>query len=209
MSLEAWRELLSRTDAAAGPETPVPDEAVWEALAEAGAAEDGALHPTLARAMEVVGAPLAELRIERGGTEVSGWIDADAAILLVPRGEGLFEIAPAAAPFLPDLIARLVELRPRPAEARSPQQLAPGALATAIASPGTASDVAMLRSVRDLWLLELSRVPDKASPRGSKIVDTDEGLWELEREEGSVRVVPTSPTRVWRRLTATVAALAR
>jgi len=67
----------------------------------------------------------------------------------------------------------------------------------------------MLRSVRDFWLLEFSRVPDQGVAERLEVLDTDEGLWELEREEGAVGAVPTSPTRVWRRLTATVAAVAR
>lgn len=206
VSVEAWREMLRRTGTAK-PDAPAPNDEAWKALIEVGATEDDRLHPAVARPLQAVGAPLAELRIERRGTEVSGWMDAHAAVLLVPRGADLVEVAPAAIPFLPDLVARLVELAPRPAAHRSPAELAPGALAKAIASPGT--DGGDLPPVNDFWSLETIRAPDRSLADRLEVLDTDEGLWELEREQGSVRAVPTSPSRVWRRLTATVAAVIR
>ncbi len=75
----------------------------------------------------------------------------------------------------------------------------------AIASPGSGAERGVLRSVRDYWLLEVTRAPDPSVPARLEVLDTEEGLWELEREEGSVRAVPTSSSRVWRRLTAAVA----
>lgn len=212
VSLEAWQEMLSCTGAA-GSDARVPHGEAREALTEVGAAEGGRMHPTLARPLEAVGSPLAELRIERRATRVSGWMDAHAAILLVPRGEDLFEVAPTAVRFLPDLVARLVELVPRPEGKRLALTMAPGALAEAIAAPGpsatgTGTDTG-LPTVRDFWLLETIEPDGGPRIHRLEVLDTDDGLWQLEREQGSVRLQPTTSAGVRRRLTATVAAEVR
>lgn len=170
---------------------------------------DGRLHPVLERALQAVHEPLAELRIERRATAASGWCDAQAAILLVPRGYDRFEVSPAIPSLLPDLVARLVELVPRPAAERVALTPAPGALAQAIAAPASGASGAGLPTVGDLWLMEATEPEGGPLIERLELLDTAEGLWRLEREQGSVRLEPTSPSGVWRRLTATVAAMVR
>lgn len=203
VSVDAWREMLRRTGAIGDARSPHRE--AWEALIKTGAAQGDRLHPTLARPLEAVGAPLAELRIERRAAKASGWVDADAAVLLVPRGEGLLEVAPAALRFLPDLVARLVELVPRPAEKRLPLTVAPGALAVAIADRGSVASASAVPAVRDFWLVETTEPHSGRVMRRLEVLDTDDGLWKLEREEHSVRLEPATTSGVRRDLTATLA----
>lgn len=95
---------------AASPESG----AAWTSLTEAGAIQGGQPHPRLAAAVQAARAPMCRLRLERHGHEVDGWVDAHAAALLVPRERELLELICVPVELLPDAVARLVELGPRP-----------------------------------------------------------------------------------------------
>lgn len=208
VSFEAWEEMRRRT-VAAGSDVSVPDIEAWDALLEAGLAEHDRLSPAVSRALQAVRGPLAELRIERRATEVKSWIGVHAVVVLVPRAEGLLEVAPAAPGHLPDLVARLVELGPRPTPDRDAITVAPGALAEAIAAPGSTASHTGIPAVRDFWLMEMTVPYGGPVLHRLEVLDTDDCLWLLEREEGAVRLEPTTSSAVWRRLVAMVAAVVR
>lgn len=200
LSAEAWEAISS------APEPLSASDDVRSALANVGAIDGEQLEPTLARCLRAVRDPGAVLLLERRGSEVRGWADAEVALLLVPRHGSLLEVAPSTLRFLPDLLARLVELEPRPAPSREPDRFAPGALAEAIAGGAALGG---LSPMRDHWMLEVTRPAERTTSERVEVLDTEDGLWELERDSGSVRSIPTTATGVWRRLTELAGTLTR
>lgn len=199
VSDQAWRAVRALDEG-----TPA-DADMIEALEELGLVRDGRLEPVLARAVQAMGSPRAELTARRRGLEMKGWMDTEAAMLLVPRGGELSELSVVAVGYLPDLLARLLELGPRPTPAGAEVSVTPGTLAEAIVAPGTPSRPTGLPAVSGHWELETSA---SGTPRPSErleVADTDDGLREIVSEGTSVRIVPTTPSRVWRLLTAMVA----
>lgn len=200
VSERAWQALR-----AIGAEETPADADMLEALEELGLVRDERLEPVLGRAMQAVGAPLAGLTARRRGLEMRGWMDAEAALVLVPRGGELSELSVVAVGYLPDLLARLLDLGPRQAPVGDEVSVAPGVLAQAIAGPGRQAPADGLPGLRDHWEVEISA---SAPPRHSErleIADTDDGLREIVSDGAAVRISPTTPSRVWRLLTAMVA----
>lgn len=200
VSDRAWRAVR-----AFGEEGSAADADVVEALEELGLVRDGHLDPVLARAVEAVGSPLAELTVRRRGLEMRGWIDAEAALLLVPREAEVSELTIVAVRYLPDLLARLLDLGPRPAPTGAAISTTPGGLAQSIAAAATPSQASGLPGVRDHWELEMSALDPPPNGERLEVADTDDGLREIVLEGESVGIVPTTPSRVWRVLTAMVA----
>lgn len=226
LSASAWRALLDLAGPGA-PDAENPDRDGNDgarALEAEGLLSDGELFPPVARALDAVRAPSCRLRVSSRGLEAQGWLDADIAALLIPRGAGLFELAWLPAAFLPDALARLVALEPRPVPQGLPLRLAPGTLAHLLAAPydwvplpGTDLDGGsrqdrrareLAAAVRRHWRIEARTIaeagPDHA--RSVEALDTPEGLWRLLVDGAGVELRPTSPTRLWRELTRLVSA---
>ncbi len=222
LSPAAWRALLDHPGSAQPKIEPVNDlDAPTGAsvLEAAGLLSDGQLLPSLARALEAVRAPSCRLSVSSRGLEARAWLDVDLAALLVPTEPELLELGCVPTAFVPDVLARLVELEPRPVPQDPPFRLAPGRLAHLMAAPddyavlpgeglqGRYDDAVarrLMASVTRHWRIEAQYT--KAEPRADSVraveaIDTPGGLWLLEAAGGGVRLRPTTPTRVWRLLT--------
>jgi hypothetical protein len=183
-----------------------------DALVAAGALVDGHPHPSLGPALQAVEAPICRMRLERGTRSGAVWATPAAVALLVPR-EGRLQLSSLPPLFLPDALARLNELGPRPRiEPARAIALEPGALATAVATR-SASGAALddeaaellqrtLDALREHWRIEARWRPAKDSPgvRVVEVIDTDAGMWSVIPDGGRVELWPTTPTKVFREL---------
>lgn len=180
------------------PERNVEGETGWqlEGLRQAGVLdEDGRSHPALAETTAAIRAPLATFDLAYAGRAMRGWLDHAAAALLLPQGDdGRHKLTGVPRSWLPEALARLVDLgpRPRPEPAR-PVPYADGAFA----------------GLRRHWRLRFHPATDNegsAAGRALEVVDTEGGLWILAPSQDEARVGwPSTPTTVWRLLTRLVA----
>jgi len=136
LSPSAWRALVDRperldAESEDGSDGPDGDET----LAAAGLLSDGQLLAPVARALDAVRKPSCRFSVASRDLEAQGWLDAGLAALLLPVEAGLLELTWVPAAFLPDVLARLVELGPRPIPDGPPLRLTPGSLAHLLAAP--------------------------------------------------------------------------
>ena len=57
---------------------------------------------------------MCELGLERGDRHGRGWVSGDVAVLLVPAPESRFALHQAPPAFIPDVLARMNDVAPRP-----------------------------------------------------------------------------------------------
>ena len=184
------------------------DQEAIGALADVGAAYEGRLDSPLQRAMLAVHEPLAQFRLTRRGMEAPGWLDHEAALMLVPRGPDLFEPAVAAVDFLCDLLGRLVDLGPRAVSDSPPVKISSATLASAIASEGSPEADTGLPDVLDYWELDLKGTQADSRRIRIEVLDTDQGWWQVAPDGHDVAARPCATTTVWRQLSAAVDSIA-
>jgi hypothetical protein len=195
------REAGMSTTPQIDPETGVVllSEHQWEELLVSHRAGDQT-YPELAPALSAATRPAARIALARGKRRCLGWIEGTGAFLMVPRDQSLIELVPLSPAFLPDAVARLVELGPRPRTARETLRPRPADLALALAGEAPLPGLA---PVERHWELELTGNGDE--PLGSiEVLDTADGLWVVEPHEAEVAIRPSDATAVWRRLSALV-----
>lgn len=162
-------------------------------LHNVGALDDnGGLVESLACSLAVVLRPARTAELTQGGHRVRAWSTAGITTLLTPmvgdpsRRSKLVRI-PAA--LLPEALARLVDLGPRP----YPH------LAETVPF-----DQSAFPSIRRRWRLVTGRAPANgdAAPRYQEleILDTDNGLWRLDTQAPSPTATPITSTQLWRLL---------
>jgi hypothetical protein len=203
--LEASEDEVAALIALDGSAEP-PSEHI-DALARAGAVTDDGPHEALRDALDAIRSPLCELGLERGERSGRGWVSAYVAVLLVPAPDGrvvLHQVPPA---FLPDALARMNDLSPRPrVEPAVRLRYAPGALAQILAGAEEAAEPAarmLADTLREHWRVEASWAPARNSPgvRALEVLDTGAGIWLVIPDDPSVELWPTTPTMVFRLLT--------
>jgi hypothetical protein len=183
-----------------------------DALAAAGALVDGRPHPSLGPALQAFEAPICRMRLERGTRSGAVWATPAAVALLVPR-DGRLQLSSLPPLFLPDALARLNDLGPRPRiEPARAIALEPGALATAVATrsvsaAGLDDEAAGLLQqtldvMREHWRVEARWQPTRESPgvRVVEVIDTDAGMWSVIPDGSRVELWPTTPTKVFQGL---------
>ena len=188
------------------------DGARSEELEAAGATTGGRPHPALEPAVAAMRSPVCDVRMQRGERRAHGWADAHVATLLVPADAGRMRMTVVPTAFLPDALARLNDLTPRPRVERGVElRLTPGQLASVLAGApdgGIDDDDAAnaLRSIaatkREHWRVDVAWEPadDAPATRGVEVIDTDDGLWLIQPGDDDVAVWPTTPTVVFRLL---------
>ena len=155
------------------------------ALRAAGVIAGGRAHPAIASALAAIVRPeLCTLELEHSGKAMRGWVSYGGAALLLPAGDDddrrtLIQVHPT---LLPEALARLVDLGPRPRPAAT--------------APVAAGDVV---DVRRRWRLSAAWTLEDGARGGAalEILDAADGLWLLER--GSL-AWPVTPTFVWRHI---------
>jgi hypothetical protein len=182
------------------------------ALAAAGAIVDGAPHPSLEPALQAVEQALCRMRLERGERTGAVWASPAVCAILVPQ-EGRLRLSSFPTLFLPDALARVNDLGPRPRiEPARTIAIAPGDLANAIATRSAAGAglpederellQTTLDGLREHWRVEARWEPSPESPgvRVVEVVDTDAGMWSVIPDGSRVELWPTTPTKVFRAL---------
>ena len=160
------------------------DEEQLAALQAAGVIEGGRAHPAIAGALAAILRPeLCTLDLAYAGRSMQGWCAAGGAALLLPAAEGderrtLLQVHPT---LLPEALARLVDLGPRPRPA-----------AAAPVAPDTVGDVTRRWRLSAAWTLADGRHGGGAL----EILDARSGLWLLQDE----LAWPVTPTFVWRHI---------
>lgn len=148
-------------------------------------------HPVLADALAAMVAPrLCTLELSYAGRSMQGWASYDASALLLPEREdadGRRVLLARHPTLLPDVLARLADLGPRPHPEGAPVRYEDGAIS------------GVLRH----WRLAARWTLDSGARGGSdlEVVDTEGGLWLLEpSDDGLPLAWPVTPTFVWRRI---------
>jgi hypothetical protein len=160
-------------------------------LAAAGVIDGGRAHPAIAEAIQAIVRPdLCTLELAHSGKALRGWVSYSAAALLLPAAEAesrrtLLAVHPT---LLPEALARLVELGPRPR--------------AAVAVPVHPDD-ASVGAVRRRWRLSAAWTLDDGTRGGGalEVLDAESGLWLLHPGTGTdPNAWPVTPTFVWRHI---------
>lgn len=163
-------------------------------LQSAGVIDSGGLHPALAPALAaIVGPEISRLELGHSGKVMQGWLSSAAAALLLPSDEkGLRRLIQLHPSLVPEALARLVDMGPRPrVEPAVPVRYQEGHPA----------------AVRRRWQLSASWTLEDGTSGGTglDVLDTDHGLWLLEPDDdGQLAAWPTTPTHMWRLIIRTV-----
>jgi hypothetical protein len=169
------------------------DDAAHEQLAllqGAGVIRGGSSHPALRGALAAIVRPdLCTLELDQSGRSMQGWVSYDDAALLLPATDGeerrrLVSLHPT---LLPEALARLVDLGPRPRPA-SAEAVAP--------------DDHAVGEVHRRWRLGATWTLDDGTAGGAgiEVLDADTGLWLLHPGEDELLAWPVTPTLVWRQI---------
>jgi hypothetical protein len=160
-------------------------------LHAAGIIEGGRAHPAIAGALAAIVHPdLCTLELAYSGRSMRGWVShRHAALLLPPSGDDerrrLVQVHPT---LLPEALARLVDLGPRPRAASG--------------VPVPPDDPAV-GAVRRRWRLAATWTLDDGTAGGAtlEVIDADSGLWLLHPGDGdAAQAWPVTPTFVWRHI---------
>jgi hypothetical protein len=162
--------------------------------------------------------PVCTLELDRGGRQGRGWVDDRTAALLVPAKEGGLALHQVPPQFLPEALARMNDVAPRPRMQPAVRlRYAPGELAQALAArdaelaarragadeQAAAAARTLVRSLREHWRIVARWNPAAESPgvRTLEVLDTDAGVWLVIPDGASVELWPSTPTTVFRLLT--------
>jgi hypothetical protein len=158
-------------------------------------------------------APVCELALARGERRGRGWVGPATAGLEVPGPAGSTRHVQLPPRFLPDALARLNDLSPRPRwEPAERLRFSAGELAEILASRDAAraaliagaTGERLVRALREHWSVVATWAPAPGSTgvRIVEVVDTAEGLWLVVPDDPGVELWPTTPAAVFRLLCA-------
>ncbi len=159
-------------------------------LQSAGVIQGGSSHPAIRGALAAIVRPeLCTLELGYAGRSMQGWVSASDAALLLPAGEDderrrLMQLHPT---LLPDVLARLVDLGPRPRSV--PAEPVPF-------EDGAVGEVRRRWRLGATWTLE----DGTAGGDGLEVLDAETGLWLLQPRDDELLAWPVTPTFVWRHI---------
>jgi hypothetical protein len=160
-------------------------------LHAAGVIQGGRSHPAIRGALAAIVRPeLCTLELTYGGRSMQGWVSHSDAALLMPAREDdddrrrLMQLHPT---LLPEVLARLVDLGPRPRPAS--------------AEPIPYGD-GSVGELRRRWRLGATWTLDDGTTGGDglEVLDADSGLWMLAPKDDELMAWPVTPTFVWRHI---------
>lgn len=191
-----------------------------------GALHEGRYHPAVEQGLDAVLNPVCRLQVrvaDRHGREdhCDGWVAGHAAGFLLPVQGERWEFVVVHPSFVPERLARIVGLGPRPrAPTARPVELGtelldqltasdPGGRAGALqrvlnSGPEDAQAIArvLASGFRSRWevVARWRPAPGSTGQRAMHVIDTEATLWAVEPAGTGLVVWPTSPTTVWRLL---------
>ncbi|GAB3888251.1 hypothetical protein [Terrabacter terrigena] len=192
-------------------------------LTDAGAVLDGVAHPLLRTALASVAGSVTSLQVLVAGPEDvrlhHGWVS-DGAALLTDLGDGTYDFAPVGAEFVPESVARLTRVGPRPRLGAGSVVVDESVLDDVAASSSAArvSGVEALAGLLTPWpaaaasvraggwhlaLVDVTFVDDdRTVARRLAWLDTDAGMLRVEVDDHGPVLVPVSTTDLWRAVVA-------
>lgn len=194
--------------------TPAPLFAVELSDADVASALAGTLpglEDELREALAEAAEPVVRLALQRGDRAGEGWVGPGWAVVSLPAGAGR-RIVAAPTEFLPDALARLFELGPRPRpEPAVRVRVNAGVLAASLAArdatavPGVGERAAFERLVSGLrahWRVEARWPPARESTglRVVEVLDSSAGAWLVIPDGADVELWPSTPSVVFREL---------
>lgn len=206
----AASDLLALVEDAARLNAPKPRSAATRAaLEEAGGFAPGELATVIDELLEPVRAHTCRLELQVDEDLVLGWIAGDATTLLAPGGPELAILRRMPTATLPVALVAYIPSLPR-ARARSgeePFDVAPGVLATVIATatapvgtapgPGREALPALARGLRAWWRLETGERDGETCAHAIEGLHSDGGPWRVVAHHQLVRVEPVRPREVF------------
>jgi hypothetical protein len=179
--------------------------AVPEDLEGTGAAAGGRLHPNLARALRPIDVPACRIGLERGRRRGAGWVDRERASFVVPLPDGRVRLRSVPAEFVPEALARLNELGPRPRVEPAVALRLPaaelGRLLAGTRPPGDAEPAlaAIVEGLQEHWRVVATwrAVSGADEARAVEVIDTQAGLWLVTPADDTVELFPTTPSTVF------------
>jgi hypothetical protein len=179
--------------------------------AAAGTLEDDVEHRHLAATLAPIRDPVCEIRIDHGPRVCHAWVARKTAVLVMPQSDARVRVVGVPTEFVPEALARLVELGPRPRpEAAVPLELTAGDLARMLAvherparRPARlgrdAAEAAALDAIaagtKAHWRMECRFGEDGG--RTPDVLDTSAGMWLVRPDGDRVQLVPATPTTVF------------
>jgi len=203
--------------AAAAGESADAQAPETQSFTEAGALVSRRVHPALEARLQPALNPVLELVVSRDQDRTRAWLGEDDVCLLVPAEGEWRRLVLVPAPALPELLADLVGLAPRPApERREPLTATSPQLARLIAEQRGGRPTAQragelpddvrlaVEGLRGHWRVAAHR-PGTAQGEMVEVLDASQGLWLVVPQNGEVALLPTDPATVWRHLTRLIA----
>jgi hypothetical protein len=159
-------------------------------LHAAGVIQAGSSHPAIRGALAAIVRPeLCTLELAYGGRSMQGWVSHSEAALLLPAADGdeRRRLVPLHPTLLPEVLARLVDLGPRPRPAS--------------ADPVPYEDD-VVGELRRRWRLGATWTLEDGSTGGDglEVLDADTGLWMIAPRDDELMAWPVTPTFVWRHI---------
>ena len=177
-------------------------------LAAAGAGSLAEPHPKLADALTPMRSPIIGIRLGKTGYVMPGWVGGGRFTLHVYRGGDDDQLVPMPAEHLAHFLAWLLDIGPRPRDPRPEETTVDAAaldqaVANRLAERSSHGllpeplDSAIAHGFRDWWLAgsRWTPVPDAPGELMLEGIDTDAGLWSVQRlEDGTTAIVrPVTP----------------
>jgi hypothetical protein len=206
-TLTAPRETIAALARFATGAGPVDEPALDEALLAAGAGTARAPHPRLGEALVAVRSPIVGILLGKTGYAMPGWIGDGWFALHVLRPGDDDRLVSGPADHAPHVLLELLGVGPRPhderpAEIRVDVHALERAVALRLGDRPSAGllpeplDASIAGGFRDWWMAA-SRwppAPDRPGAFAIEAVDTDDGLWSVERaDDGTAIVRPLEP----------------
>lgn len=159
-------------------------------LQAAGVIEGGRSHPAIRGALKAIVRPdLCTLELRSADRVTQGWVGYESAALLrAPEEDGTRRLLQLHPTLLPEALARLVDLGPRP---------------RADDASRVPFDEHAFAGIRRRWSLSAGWTLEDGTEgaAGLDVLDTDEGLWVLDQPDGEEpTALPVTPTFVWRHI---------
>lgn len=190
----------------------------FRALTDAGVIIGDQPHPTIAPALDAIADPICLLTLhatasdDMNSAHGAGWMGEETAALALDAPDDLVELVGLSPMLIPAVLARVVDLSPRPSP-HTDELLLPTAAVEELFSPNfqppiqsesaSSSAATLTTTGTRRWELSVRWLTPAGTTHTSnlRVVDTPGGLWTVANNHHDYATLqPATPTTVWRRL---------